>query len=79
MNSWSRTDDMIVCVSYLEDGVKVTDALRAGLPHHEAGSIRMRLQNFEYLVTGGASGLGNTSAQQREVWETVRLAGQQVT
>jgi hypothetical protein len=75
LNTWAKTDDMIVCLAYLETGVSVTDELRASLPGHDAGSIRMRLQNFEYLATNGARGLSNTAAQTRRVWETVVKAG----
>ncbi|HEY3881367.1 MAG TPA: hypothetical protein VGM12_22470 [Trebonia sp.] len=70
--SWTREDDLLVCTSYLANGTSVTDALRAAVPAHEAGSIGMRLQNFEYLATDGASGLANTAAQTREVWDTVQ-------
>jgi hypothetical protein len=70
--SWTREDDLIVCTSYLANGTSATDALRAALPGHEAGSIRMRLQNFRFLATGGEAGLANTAAQTREVWEIVQ-------
>ena len=30
----------------------------------------MRLQNFDYLATDGASGLSHVAAQTREVWAT---------
>jgi hypothetical protein len=75
--TWAKSDDMIVCRSYLETGVMVTDELCARLPHHASGSIRMRLQNFDYLATGGASGLPNVAAQTREVWALVRNAAEQ--
>jgi hypothetical protein len=74
MTTWTETDDMIVCMWYLKAGMVVTDELRASLPRHEAGSIRIRLQNFEYLATSGASGLSNAAAQTREVWALVRKA-----
>lgn len=70
--SWTRADDLIVCTSYLANGTTVTEELRAALPGHDGGSIRMRLQNFDYLATEGASGLANAAAQTREVWVTVQ-------
>ena len=73
-NTWSRSDDMIVCMSYLESGVTVTDELRASLPHHKESSIYMRLQNFEYLATDGASGLANAAAQTRSIWRLIKQA-----
>jgi hypothetical protein len=76
-NSWTKADDTIVGMSYLDHGATVTDALRANLPGHAAGSIRMRLQNFEYLATGGASGLAHASAQTHEVWAAIHNADEQ--
>lgn len=70
--SWTREDDLVVCTSYLANGTSVTDELRAVLPGHQAGSIGMRLRNFYYLATDGASGLANAAAQTDEVWETVQ-------
>ena len=70
--SWTRAEDLIVCTSYLHNGTTVTDELRAALPGHDAGSIRMRLQNFDYLATDGASGLSHAAAQTREVWAKVQ-------
>jgi hypothetical protein len=70
--SWTRANDLIVCTSYLANGTTVTEELHAALPGHDAGSIRMRLQNFDYLATDGASGLANAAAQTREVWATVQ-------
>jgi hypothetical protein len=60
--SWTWADDIIVGTSYLHNGTTVTDELRAALPGHHAGSIRMRLQNFNYLDTNGASGLSRSRA-----------------
>lgn len=68
--SWTRADDLIVYTSYLNNGTTITDDLRADLPGHDAGSIRMRLQNFHYLATDGTSGLSHVAAQTREVWAT---------
>src|SRR5690348_842816 len=33
------------------------------------GSIEARLGNFEYLQGGGAGGLSNVGAQEREIWD----------
>jgi hypothetical protein len=59
-------------MSYPGNGTTVTDGLRAALPGHDAGSTRMRLQNFRYLATDGASGLAHATAQAREAWATVQ-------
>jgi hypothetical protein len=73
-NTWTRTDDMLVCMSYLADGETVTPELRAALPHHADGSIGARLGNFRYLASAGASGLPNYAAQSREVWAIIQRA-----
>ena len=75
MTSWTKDDDEAVCLSYCAHGVKPTPELLAALPHLTPGSIRMRLQNVEYLATGGARGLSATAAQTREVWKLVSAAG----
>jgi hypothetical protein len=71
MNVWSKGDDAAVCLSYLYHGVKATPELLAALSHLPPGSIRMRLQNVQYLATDGASGLSGVAAQTREVWGPV--------
>jgi hypothetical protein len=50
---------MIVGVHYIQHGTNVTEDLLAELPGHadDPGSIRMRLQNFQYLATYGEAGL----------------------
>ena len=68
MTRWTRSDDEAVCLSYRDHGAQVTPELRAALPHLTPGSIRMRLQNVQYVATDGACGLPNTAAQTREVW-----------
>jgi hypothetical protein len=75
VNTCTKADDAVVCLAYPRDGETVTDELAASLPHHTAGSIRMRLQNFQSLKTAGAAGLPNASAQTREVWTLVAAAG----
>lgn len=71
MNVWSKGDDAAVCLSYLYHGVKATPELLAALSHLTPGSIRMRLQNVQYLATDGASGLSGVAAQTHEVWARV--------
>ena len=71
MSVWSKGDDAAVCLSYAYHGVKATPELLAALSHLPPGSIRMRLQNVQYLATDGASGLSGVAAQTREVWARV--------
>ena len=71
MNVWSKGDDGAVCLSYCYHGAKATPELLAALSHLTPGSIRMRLQNVQYLATDGASGLSGVAAQTREVWARV--------
>jgi hypothetical protein len=61
-------------MSYCDHGAKATPELLAALSHLRPGSIRMRLQNVEYLATGGTRGLSATAAQTREIWELVSAA-----
>ena len=65
MTDWTRADDLIVGVAYNESGLEVTEALMAALPQHEAGSIRMRLQNFQWLATDGQHGLYKVTESTR--------------
>jgi hypothetical protein len=74
MTEWTRSDDEAVCLSYRDDGMQVTLALRTALPHLTPGSIRMRLQNVQYLATEGACGLPNAAAQTRAVWAAFSAA-----
>jgi hypothetical protein len=74
MNTWTRGDDAAVCLSYRDHGLKATPELLAALSHLTAGSVGMRLQNVEYLATGGARGLSGTAAQTREIWALVLAA-----
>ena len=74
MTSWTKGDDAAVCLSYREHGVKATPELLAALSHLTPGSIGMRLQNVEYVATGGARGLSGVSAQTRETWALVSAA-----
>lgn len=74
MNSWTRGDDAAVCLSYRDHGVKATPELLAALSHLTPGSIGMRLQNVEYVATGGDRGLSGVSAQTREIWALVSAA-----
>jgi hypothetical protein len=68
MNTCTKADDAVVCLAYLRDGETVTDELAASLSHHHtAGSIRMRLQNFQSLKTAGAAGLPNGCCRGRRV------------
>ena len=71
MNTWTKGDDATVCLSYREHGVKPTPELLAALSHLAPGSIGMRLQNVEYLATGGARGLSGVATQTREIWSLV--------
>ena len=71
MTTWAKGDDAAVCLSYREHGVKATPALLAALAHLTPGSIGMRLQNVEYLATGGARGLSGVATQTREIWTLV--------
>lgn len=75
MNTWTKGDDAAVCLSYRNHGVKATPELLAALSHLTPGSIGMRLQNVEYVATGGARGLSGVSAQTREIWALVSAAG----
>ena len=74
MNSWTKGDDAAVCLSYHDHGVKATPELLAALSHLPPGSIGMRLQNVEYVATGGARGLSGVSAQTREIWALISAA-----
>jgi hypothetical protein len=74
MNSWTKGDDAAVCLSYRDHGVKATPGLLAALSHLPPGSIGMRLQNVEYVATGGARGLSGVSAQTREIWALISAA-----
>jgi hypothetical protein len=65
VTDWTRADDLIIGVAYKESGLDVTDALTAALPDHDAGSIRMRLQNFQWLATGGQQGLYKVTESTR--------------
>lgn len=71
MSTWTKGDDAAVCLSYRDHGVKATPELLAALAHHTPGSIGMRLQNVEYLATGGAHGLSGVAKQTREIWTLV--------
>lgn len=71
MNTWTKGDDAAVCLSYREHGVKATPELIAALSRLTPGSIGMRLQNVEYLATGGAHGLSGVATQTREIWTLV--------
>lgn len=74
MNTWTKGDDAAVCLSYRDHGVKATPELLAALSHLTPGSIRMRLQNVEYLATDGAHGLSGVATQTREIWTLVSAA-----
>jgi hypothetical protein len=74
MNSWTKGDDAAVCLSYHDHGVKAAPELLAALSHLPPGSIGMRLQNVEYVATGGARGLSGVSAQTREIWALISAA-----
>jgi hypothetical protein len=74
MSTWTRGDDAAVCLSYCDHGVKPTRELLAALSHLAPGSVGMRLQNVEYLATGGARGLSAAAAQTREIWALVSAA-----
>ena len=65
MTDWTRADDLIIGVAYKESGLAVTEPLVAALPQHDAGSIRMRLQNFQWLATGGQHGLYKVTESTR--------------
>ena len=71
MTSWTKGDDAAVCLSYRDHGVKATPELLAALSHLSPGSIGMRLQNVEYLATGGDRGLSGVAAQTREIWAAI--------
>jgi hypothetical protein len=74
VNTWTKGDDAAVCLSYRDHGVKATPELLAALAHLTPGSIGMRLQNVEYLATGGARGLSGVATQTREIWTLVSAA-----
>ena len=74
MTTWTKGDDAAVCLSYREHGVKATPELPAALLHLTPGSIGMRLQNVEYLATGGARGLSGVAAQTRAIWALISAA-----
>jgi hypothetical protein len=71
VNTWTKGDDAAVCLSYREHGVKATPVLLAALAHLTPGSIGMRLQNVEFLATGGDRGLSGVAAQTREIWAAI--------
>lgn len=58
MTNWTRAEDLVIGISYLQNGTEVTDQLLADLPEHAGnpGSIRMRLGNFQHLATNGQEG-----------------------
>ena len=74
MTSWTRGDDAAVCLSYRYHGVKATPELLAALSHLTPGSVRMRLQNVEYVATDGARGLSGVATLTREIWGLVSAA-----
>jgi hypothetical protein len=51
-----------------------TPELLAALSHLTPTSIGMRLQNVEYLATGGARGLSGEAAQTRAIWALISAA-----
>ena len=65
MTDWTRADDLIIGVAFKETGLAVTEPLMAALPQHDAGSIRMRLQNFQWLASGGQHGLYKVTESTR--------------
>lgn len=69
-----KGDDAAACLSYRDHGVKATPELLAALSHLTPGSIGRRLQNVEYLATGGAHGLSGVSAETGEIWALVSAA-----
>jgi hypothetical protein len=71
VNAWTKGDDAAVCLSYRDHGVQATPELLAALSHLAPGSIGMRLQNVEYVATGGAHGLSGVAKQTREIWTLV--------
>ena len=71
MTTWTKGDDAAVCLSYRDHGVRATPELLAALSHLTPGSIGMRLQNVEYLATGGDRGLSGVAAQTREIWAAI--------
>ena len=75
MSTWTKGDDAAVCLSYRDHGVKATPELLAALSPLTPGSIGMRLQNVEYIATGGDRGMSGMEAQTREICALVSAAG----
>jgi len=71
VTGWTHGDDLIVGISYIQYGVNVTPELKAELPDHEDGSIRMRLQNFQYLATQGEEGLSNAAESTKDAYRAL--------
>ena len=71
MTHWTRGDGLVIGLSYTQHGVTVTPELQAELPQHDAGSIRMRLQNFQYLATNGQEGLSNYAESTKAAYEAL--------
>jgi len=66
MTAWSCGDDIIVGLSYLQYGVHVTPELAARLPERDEGSIKMRLENFQFRATNGERGLAHYAESTKD-------------
>jgi hypothetical protein len=66
MTTWSRGDDLIVGISYIQNGVHVTAE-----PEHDEGAIHMRLQNFQWLATQGEEGLSNAAESTKDAYQAL--------
>ena len=73
---WTFEEDFIVCDFYLRhinDWAQSLDELMHRLAergfNRDKGSVKMRVQNFEYLQTAGKSGLKNGTNQSKHIYE----------
>lgn len=81
---WQRDDEVIAIGAYfrIQDGESNDIAVNRAVslvnrraqrddnpPFNNYGSMRMRIQNVQFLSTNGAIGLRNVARQTADVWE----------
>lgn len=77
MATWTFEEDFLVCTFYLDhlnDWQQHLDELMETLKerkfNRDKGTVKMRIQNFQYLQTGGSNGLKNGTKQSELIHQT---------
>lgn len=77
MATWTFEEDFLVCTFYLDhlnDWQQHLDELMETLKerrfNRDKGTVRMRIQNFQYLQTFGSNGLKNGAKQSELIHQT---------